>query len=368
MTDTSASVELSSSAGSDDDRGPRSSVTRVKDDWYVVCETRALGNRPLRVTLFDVPLCIFRTGAGEVGAVLDRCPHRGVPLTAGKVEGDHVQCRYHGWEFDCAGRCKKVPGLDTQADINSRAVPSYAAREQDGYIWVYATPDEKPAREPFRFPLLDDKRYTKVAYAFEAKGSLYYFAENALDVPHTAFLHGGLFRKPGGNKEINVVVRRFCDRAEAEYIGESVPKGLMAKMLAPQGGEVTHVDRFIMPCITQVEYALGEGAHIITTAAITPISDFRVKIFGMSAFRLPIPGARHILARLVKPIALLVLKQDADILELQTEGIAQFHEEQIVSTKLDTLSHHILRLLREAERGERAAPHPPQTRKLTMLV
>src|SRR5690606_40486504 len=57
------------------------SVARLTGHWYVVCRSRALGRRPRAVTLLDTPLVLFRTGAGKVAALLDRCPHRNVPLS-----------------------------------------------------------------------------------------------------------------------------------------------------------------------------------------------------------------------------------------------------------------------------------------------
>ena len=57
-------------------------------------------------------------------------------------------------------------------------------------------------------------------------------AENALDVPHTAFLHRGLFRSDGTRRPIDVVIRRWHDRVEAQYIGEERPKGIVGWLLA----------------------------------------------------------------------------------------------------------------------------------------
>ena len=69
--------------------------------------------------------------------------------------------------------------------------------------------------------------------------------ENTLDVPHTAFLHGGLFRGGRPPVDIEVVVRHTADGVEAEYLGEPRPPGLAGRILAPEGGVVTHVDRFL---------------------------------------------------------------------------------------------------------------------------
>src|SRR5690606_10064282 len=100
----------------------------------------------------------------------------------------------------------------------------------DGYVWVYSTPDVEPRGQPFRFPLLDAKGYTTVRREFTVNATMHAVVENALDVPHTAFLHGGLFRTAKKENEIEVVVRRYGDRVEAEYIGEPRPKGLVGRL------------------------------------------------------------------------------------------------------------------------------------------
>ena len=167
-------------------------------------------------------------------------------------------------------------------------------------------------------------------------------------------------------------VRRWQDRVEAEYFGESRPEGVLGKVLAPQGGEVRHVDRFILPCIAQVEYQLGE-AHVIATTALTPITDYRTRLFGAVEFRLPVVSSRFVptktIGNVLKPLALKVLGQDADALRKQTRNVERFGGEQYVSTEIDVLGPEIMRLLRQAERGARRPPRDePERKRIQMLV
>ena len=111
---------------------------------------------------------------------------------------------------------------------------------------------------PFRFPHVDEAGYTTVRRSLSVTAGLHAALENTLDVPHTAFLHGGLFRGGRPPVDIEVVVRHTADGVEAEYLGEPRPPGLAGRILAPEGGVVTHVDRFLMPSIAQVEYRLGD--------------------------------------------------------------------------------------------------------------
>jgi phenylpropionate dioxygenase-like ring-hydroxylating dioxygenase large terminal subunit len=346
-----------------------SSAARVLDDWYVACtaeQLRVLGSKPLATTLYGLPITVFRTATGQVGALLDRCPHRNVPLSDGEVDGELLRCGYHGWAFDVGGACKAIPTLRGEPGGKGRAVQRFAAREQDGLVWVYATPDVEPVREPYVFRWVRDPRYHSGREIFEVDGTIHAVAENALDVPHTAFLHKGLFRKSGAGNRIEVVVRRWHDRAEAEYIGEPRPPGVVGKLLAPQGGVVTHFDRFVLPSITEVEYRLGERSHICTVSALTPLTDTRTRLTAIISFRLPVPSA--MVAPVLGPLARAIFRQDAAVLERQASTIARFGGEAFVSTEVDTLGPQILRLLRNAERGDRSPVEAPHEHRLVMEV
>jgi hypothetical protein len=136
----------------------------------------------------------------------------------------------------------------------------------------------------------------------------------------------------------------------AEYIGEPRPPGIVARILSPSGGTVTHFDRFILPSIAEVEYSIGTENHILVASAMTPVSDFLTRIFAVVSFKLRIPGA--LIKPFLHPLALAIFKQDAAILKLQTENIERFGGEQFASTEIDVLGRHIWRLLKNAERGE----------------
>jgi phenylpropionate dioxygenase-like ring-hydroxylating dioxygenase large terminal subunit len=330
-------------------------IAHFRDHWYPVCRSRDLRDRPVAAKLFSTPIVVFRSrGAGGPAALLDRCPHRNVPLSLGRVRGAGLQCAYHGWEFDAQGQCCAVPGLVGEVRSRERGVASFAARESQGFVWVYGRENTTPAVEPFVFPHVGERGYTSATDALDVRASLHAVAENALDVPHTAFLHGGLFRNESRpRREVEVIVRRSADRVEAEYVGESRPPGIVAKLLAPRGGEVIHTDRFILPSIAQVEYRLGDS-HLCISAALSPREDYATRLFVMFTFRLPFPGA--LVKPILRPFALRVFGQDAAMLARQTETIATFGEERYKFTEIDVLGAEIFDLLRRAERGERGGP------------
>lgn len=334
----------------------RASVARLPGHWFVLCLAEELGRKPLARTLLGVPLVLFRDGEGRPGALIDRCPHRNVPLSIGAVVDGQLQCGYHGWRFDRSGVCRFIPSLIGEPDGKARRALSYPAIEQDGFIWVYSTasqhPGDIPGSLPYRFPKLGADGYVSVRHIVYAESTMHAALENALDVPHTQFLHHGLFRAKTRGIEITARVRRSADRVVAEYVGEPRPAGLVARLLSPSGGLVTHFDRFILPSIAEVEYSLGKENNFLISAAMTPISDFVTQISSVVSFRLRlIPG--WLVKLFLKPLALRIFGQDAAVLKLQSDNIRRFAGEQFASTEIDVLGRHIWRLLRAAERGDK---------------
>jgi phenylpropionate dioxygenase-like ring-hydroxylating dioxygenase large terminal subunit len=343
---------------------------RLPNHWYVACLTSDLGGkRPVARTVLGVHMALFREADGRAAAVADRCPHRNTPLSIGKVCDGQLQCAYHGWRFDGTGACRSVPGLvGEDPDRRARRVDVFPVVEGDGFVWVWPGTVEPPPL-PFRFPHVDEAGYTTVRRGLSVQASLHAALENTLDVPHTAFLHGGLFRGGRPPVDIEVVVRHTADGVEAEYVGEPRPPGLAGRILAPEGGVVTHVDRFVMPSIAQVEYRLGAN-HLVTTTAFTPGEEGVTDLHAAVTFRLRLPPA--LVKAVVTPVANRIFAQDKAILRVQSENVRRFGGEQYASTELDVLGQHILRLLRRAERGESDADGSngarPPDRRFTMRV
>ena len=345
--------------------GHVSAVTLPKA-WFIACRSDELrGDGVLARTIQETPLVLFRGAGGAPSAFVDRCPHRNAPLSLGRKKGAELECGYHGWRFDGQGRCVAIPGLcEGEPDAKARRAVTHAARELDGYVWVWASAGEAPAAEPYRFPSIAAPGYTTVRREFTVTGTVHAVAENALDVPHTAFLHGGLFRTAKKEHEIEVVVRRGLDRVEAEYLGEPRPPGLAARILAPGGGVVRHWDRFLLPSIAQVEYRLGEGSHLVITSALTPIAPFETRLFAAVTFRTPIPG--FLVKAALTPVAERIFRQDSAILARQTETIRKFEGEQYANTDIDVLGQQIWRLLKQAADG--SEPESPREYRSKMRV
>ena len=83
--------------------------------WYVACAGDEIGEAPLGRTVCGQRMVFFRDADGRAAALEDWCPHRGAPLSLGRVVQGRLVCGYHGLEMGCDGRVVAMPGQRVQA-------------------------------------------------------------------------------------------------------------------------------------------------------------------------------------------------------------------------------------------------------------
>ncbi len=145
--------------------------------------------KPIRIMGEDY--AIFRGRSGKAQVIAYRCPHRGAQMHLGRVEEDAISCVYHGWKFDCAGRCVEQPAEEPGYNEKVR-IRTYDTREHMGLVFAYFGEGEPPHFPPFPEPagegVIDVRPSTKVPCNY-----LQCF-ENSMDEVHVAFTHA-----PGGS-------------------------------------------------------------------------------------------------------------------------------------------------------------------------
>ena len=80
-------------------------------EWKKIClvtDIPVLGSRCVKRSQ-GLDVAVFRNSQDEVFALLDRCPHKGGPLSQGIVAGDHVACPLHNWNIGLGDGCAKAP-------------------------------------------------------------------------------------------------------------------------------------------------------------------------------------------------------------------------------------------------------------------
>ena len=196
--------------------------------WYVACQSSEVpDDKPIKVQMLGQSFALWRDTAGEIHCVANACPHRAGALGEGRLNGDCIECPYHGWTFDKHGTCVRLPSLGPQAKIPERTrIDAYPVEEKYGLVHVFLgdlPEDERPA--VYEIPEADDPdTWWPQVFSVEWKIDYKRSVENTLDPAHNEFVHD-THGFSGRNEDYHVV-----DFDLDEY---PLGSGFMAKMYAP---------------------------------------------------------------------------------------------------------------------------------------
>ena len=120
-------------------------------DWKKICfvsDIPALGARRVSRTQ-GLDVAVFRNSEDKVFALLDRCPHKGGPLSQGIVHGESVACPLHNWNIGLGDGCARAP--------DEGCTPKFAVQVKDGTVFLdaaelksHATDQVRPIAGPTR--------------------------------------------------------------------------------------------------------------------------------------------------------------------------------------------------------------------------
>ncbi|HEX5281717.1 MAG TPA: aromatic ring-hydroxylating dioxygenase subunit alpha [Micropepsaceae bacterium] len=203
------------------------------DYWYPVAWSYEVKKGATRgVNFAGEPIVLYRGNSGRVFALEDRCAHRQVPLHMGVVAGDSLKCGYHGWTYNCAGKCIEIPYLGKEHLPNG--VRAYPVHEVDGVIFIFpGNPEYAQAKRPAALGVRANQGY--VTRRLNRKVACHYtfMHENLFDMNHQ-FLHRrqmGLIRtqclgrKAGDDWcEVNYTFKRAAGRGS---VGEAAILGVV---------------------------------------------------------------------------------------------------------------------------------------------
>ena len=236
-------------------------VEYVKNAWYVAGWASEFGDELRRVLILEENLLMFRATTGQVIALEDRCPHRQLPLSMGKRIGDEVQCGYHGMNFDCTGKCGRVPG---QAGVPAQAVvESYQIHEKHGIVWVWMGDQEKAdPNDVFDMAELQDPQWcAHQGDQLYLKSNYLNVAENLVDPAHVSFVHSTTLGSPA-SEDVPVQFDTKADPLVAwRWIRNAPPVGFFQEF----GGFTGNVDRWHYyylhtPCTAVIDFGSADSS------------------------------------------------------------------------------------------------------------
>jgi phenylpropionate dioxygenase-like ring-hydroxylating dioxygenase large terminal subunit len=161
----------------------------IFNQWYVILESKELKrSNPLRIKRFSEDLALWRNESRKVCCIADKCCHRGVSLSCGKIINGKLECPFHGFIYDEKGKVQIIPanGKNKPAPETMK-VKYYKTFEAYGLIWLWRGDEDKATDEPFFFKELGQYSYS----SFKDHWNVHYSRaiENQLDVVHLPFVH-----------------------------------------------------------------------------------------------------------------------------------------------------------------------------------
>ena len=332
----------------------------LREAWYYAVPGRRLKRGAmLAKIMLGEPIVIGRDAAGAPFALRDICPHRGMPLSAGHFDGGEVECCYHGWRFDTAGRCTLIPSLVAEQRFEPGRVRlrAYPTCEAQGNIWVFF--GEDPAAAP-EIPLLDGfadaapDLIETVAFA----AAIDHAVVGLMDPAHGPFVHRAWWWR--SRRSIQAKAKAFAPSPWGFTMSRHAPSANSRAYRLLGGAPETEI-AFRLPSV-RVEQIRAGRHRVCNLTAITPIDENTTEINHCVYWTSPWLG---LLKPLLRPYVRAFLHQDRDIMERQQQGLRWVPPLMLIDDA-DTQAKWYYRLKREylrakAEGRPFANPIKPRT-------
>ena len=258
----------------------------VRHAWYVAGWSKEFSRSIKRITIMSENIAMYRTTAGKLVALQDRCPHKSLPLSMGRLIEDNIQCGYHGMTFNTAGHCVRIPGQDSIP--KSAVVKSFAVHEQNDIVWIWMGPiHEADSKEIFHLKQFDDPAWkAHQGDALHFQSNYLNVAENLVDPAHVSFVHPTTLGNPE-SEDVKVHTDISGEVLVAwRWIRNAPPIGFF-KSLGNFSGNVDrwHYYYLYMPSIAVIDFGSADtscklkederhkGVRIFTIHFLTPVSE-----------------------------------------------------------------------------------------------
>lgn len=254
----------------------------LKNLWYFAMHGSFLKpGKLIAKEILGEKIVFGRSSEGEVFALRDNCPHRGVPLSSGWFKNDTIQCCYHGWEFHTNGVCKNIPAIapDGKIDFSKIRVFRYPTREISGTVWIYI-PDKKlnynvqPKVEPPQLILAREKKFLHVETVV-LPANIDHSVIGLIDPAHVTFVHQSWFWR--STKNLKKKEKHFEPTPLGFKMSRHQPSTNTKGYKVLKGGTSTEIT-FEIPGNRFEHITVGDKHEVISITCLTPLNEEQTEL------------------------------------------------------------------------------------------
>ncbi len=197
-------------------RNPNGSgIPFLRNAWYAAGFSDEFGRHLLARTYLDEAVVIYRTADGKPVAFEDRCAHRRLPLSMGRLVEDQIECGYHGLVYDCTGSCVKIPGQSRESIPPGARVRTYPVVDRHNYLWIWMG-DARRADAGLipNFGALDAPGVGLHRIKLHLLCNYQLTVDNLLDLSHLAYVHSTTTGNPAMAENATVKIERIGDSVQ----------------------------------------------------------------------------------------------------------------------------------------------------------
>jgi phenylpropionate dioxygenase-like ring-hydroxylating dioxygenase large terminal subunit len=296
--------------------------------WYPALRAReAARGRMTTATLMEIPLVMGRDRNFKPFAMRDSCPHRGMPLSFGRIEGQNVECSYHGWQFNThSGQCTEIPSLTPDSTLKCERIfaEAFPCQERDGYLWVFVpepqiggAAKQQPPQAP-ELPKFGEK-FRMAYFSAEMPVSVDQGIIGLMDPAHGPFVHQSWWWRSRRSihekqKAFEPIPMGFRMSAHTPSSNSAPYQLLKALYKAP----VTTVIDFVLPNMRFEQIRCGR-AWFSSRATVTPIRRDLCRLDFCAAWHVPPCGA--LIGTALNFFGPRFIHQDTDTMSKQSIGL-----------------------------------------------
>lgn len=254
----------------------------LKNLWYFAFHSSFLKKGKLTTKEIAGDRIVFgRDVKGQIFALRDNCPHRGVPLSEGWFREDTIQCCYHGWQFGTDGVCKNIPAMppDSNVDFSKIRVFRYPVKEVSDTIWIYVPEKRLHYTTETKLPapdlILDPSKKFLHVETVVLPANIDHSVIGLVDPAHVTFVHQSWYWRSA--KKLRLKEKHFEPTPMGFKMVRHEPSSNSKGYTVLKGGTSTEIT-FEIPGIRTEHIRIGEKHEIISITSLTPLNDHETEL------------------------------------------------------------------------------------------